>query len=404
MVSNGEKGKQPANGILSDPEAKEREKVIEPAIKKRQLISQSVLPQFSLERSLAVAKAICDQYGSSPTLPHLVANAVGYSQTSYNWRLLSGSAVAYGLTNGAYNSEGISITSLAISILQPTEEGEREKALIESTLKPKILNEFFKKYDRQKFPQKEFALSVLQNMMGVPSDRAEKTFEIINENGRFTGIITDTKTGLYVSINTGLNIPKKENNIQDSAEPAQSSIIPEPVSEVDELTQFAASVTKKFDPTKQVIPVTDPEKTKNNRVFVSHGKNKLIVEQLKEIIQYGKYEPIISVERESTSKPVPEKVLDDMRSCFAGVILINTEEELTDQAGRKHKKINDNVLIEIGAALALYNRNNILLVQKGVDLPSNLQGLYRCEYEGDTLDMVATLKLLKGFNDFNNIF
>jgi predicted nucleotide-binding protein len=126
----------------------------------------------------------------------------------------------------------------------------------------------------------------------------------------------------------------------------------------------------------------------------------LILAQLKDIIRYGKYEPIISIERESTSKPVPEKVLDDMRSCFAGVILISTEEELTDQDGHKRKKINDNVLIEIGAALALYHRNNILLVQKGIELPSNLQGLYRCEYEGDTLDMEATIKLLRGFNDF----
>jgi hypothetical protein len=59
---------------------------------------------------------------------------------------------------------------------------------------------------------------------------------------------------------------------------------------------------------------------KNNKVFISHGKNKQIVEQLKEIIQFGKYEPIISIENETISKPVPDKVLDDMRSCFAGVI------------------------------------------------------------------------------------
>jgi hypothetical protein len=50
--------------------------------------------------------------------------------------------------------------------------------------------------------------------------------------------------------------------------------------------------------------------------------------------------------------------------------------------------------------MALYGGNFILLVQKGVHLPSNLQGLYRCEYEGETLDYDATMKLLKAFNQF----
>jgi predicted nucleotide-binding protein len=384
-------------GAISGEKTPDNAKVKEKKTKKWESISQSRLPRFPLKRSLDVAKAICDNYGAKETFSHLVAKAVGYSPTSYNWRLLSGSAVAYGLTKGAYRSQGISVTDLAKSILMPTEEGEKERALLESALKPKILNDFFKKYDRQKFPQKEYAISVLTTMMGVPSDRTEKTFEIIKENGEYVGIITDSKTGPYVSIEV---FPKKENITSETIETPQIPSRPEPLSKEEDITQFAESLSKKFDQTQPAVPAVLTEIPKTNRVFVSHGKNKLILAQLKDIIRYGKYEPIISIERESTSKPVPEKVLDDMRSCFAGVILISTEEELTDQDGRKRKKINDNVLIEIGAALALYRRNNILLVQKGIELPSNLQGLYRCEYEGDTLDMEATIKLLRGFNDF----
>jgi predicted nucleotide-binding protein len=71
-----------------------------------------------------------------------------------------------------------------------------------------------------------------------------------------------------------------------------------------------------------------------------------------------------------------------------------------DSEGNVHHKINENVLIEIGAALALYRRNVILLVQKGIHLPSNLQGLYLCYYEGEKLDGDATMKLLKACNEF----
>jgi hypothetical protein len=63
-------------------------------------------------------------------------------------------------------------------------------------------------------------------------------------------------------------------------------------------------------------------------------------------------------------------------------------------------KINDNVLIEIGAAMALYGKKVILLVEGGVTLPSNLQGLYRCEFAGDRLEYESTMKLLKTFSQF----
>ena len=66
-----------------------------------------------------------------------------------------------------------------------------------------------------------------------------------------------------------------------------------------------------------------------------------------------------------------------------------------DRDGGEHSKINDNVLIEIGAAMALYGKKVVLLVEKGLALPSNLQGLYRCDFEGDRLDYDATMKLLK---------
>ncbi len=61
------------------------------------------------------------------------------------------------------------------------------------------------------------------------------------------------------------------------------------------------------------------------------------------------------------------------------------------------KILNPNVLIEIGGAMALYGRKFILLVEKGVSLPSNLQGLYEVRYEGDRLDYEATMRLLKAF-------
>ena len=139
---------------------------------------------------------------------------------------------------------------------------------------------------------------------------------------------------------------------------------------------------------------------KINRVFITHGKQRAIVGQIKELLIFGNFEPIVSVERESTAIPVPEKVFEDMRSCGAGVLHVGAEGKYLDKDGNEHAKLNDNVLIEIGAAMALYGKRVILLVEKGVVLPSNLQGLYRCEFEGDKLDYESTMKLLKTFSQF----
>jgi predicted nucleotide-binding protein len=140
--------------------------------------------------------------------------------------------------------------------------------------------------------------------------------------------------------------------------------------------------------------------TFNNKVFITHGKNKTVLEQIKKIVSFGPYQPVVAAENESLAKPVPDKVMDDMRGCSAAVIHVSSEGTYKDASGNEKAKINDNVLIEIGAAMALYKRNFILVVEEGLELPSNLQGLYQCRYTGNELGMEATMKLLEAFKQF----
>lgn len=86
-----------------------------------------------------------------------------------------------------------------------------------------------------------------------------------------------------------------------------------------------------------------------------------------------------------------------MRRCTAGLIIVSKEQAKGD-ADTAH--INPNVLIEIGAAYVLYDRRVILLWERGMPVPSNLQGLYRCEFEGDELGWVSGMKLMKAIKEF----
>ena len=90
-----------------------------------------------------------------------------------------------------------------------------------------------------------------------------------------------------------------------------------------------------------------------------------------------------------------------MRRCRAAVIHVAVDDVIIDKDGKEHPQINGNVLIEIGAAMGLYpGYKFILLVEEGLKLPSNLQGLYECRYSGNELTAGATMKLLKAFNEF----
>jgi hypothetical protein len=58
------------------------------------------------------------------------------------------------------------------------------------------------------------------------------------------------------------------------------------------------------------------------------------------------------------------------------------------------------VLIEIGAAFVLYDKRVVLLWDRRIQVPSNLQGLYRCEFEGNDLNWGAGMKLMKAIKGF----
>lgn len=352
-----------------------------PESQKRGYLSQSDVPSYSLTKALAIATAIADNYGKAPTKPLRVAEALQILPTTSGFRMLTGASIAYGLTDGGYNSDTISLTPLGKRIVAPTEEGDDIKAKREASLKPRVIREFLTKYNGSKLPTTQIAINVLEEL-GVPKEKAKATAEMITEIAMEMGFLRDVKGSYFVDIET---TGPEAVAIED--EPPTNPSSEGPTASIQSLPAPQS--------TSQIKPLS-------NRVFITHGKNKEIVTQIKELLTFGSFQPVISVEHETVSKPVPDKVMDDMRSCSAAIIHVGNEQKLLDEHGQEQKILNPNVLIEIGAAMALYTRRFILLVEKGVTLPSNLQGLYEVRYEGTKLDYEATMKLLKAFNDFKS--
>lgn len=349
-------------------------------------ISQTDFPAYTLEQALRVSYVIRDEYAKQAVSPLDLAKALKMSPSSGGFRTLTSASVAYGLTtSGGQSKTPIELTELAKRIVSPQVENDAKRAKVESFLKPRINREFLSKYSENSLPSMDIAKNVLESM-GVPVKMLDKVLEQILSSANELSILDDIAGKKYVRLG-GVNVSKEDEDGGPTDIEIENPIDQTPDKNVKGDIAALSNNTQST--------------TQNNKVFITHGSNRKIVDQIKEVLTFGKFIPVVSIEKEAVAKPVPDKVMDDMRSCGAAIVHVGSEKTMLDQNGTEHKIINQNVLIEIGAAMALFGRKFILLVEDGTMLPSNLQGLYEVRYSGEELDYVSTMKLLKAFNEFH---
>jgi predicted nucleotide-binding protein len=353
-------------------------------------------PTLSLEKALELARALHDGASGLPTDRLTLSELLDRSPSSSAFTTLILASRAYGLTNGGKNADEFSLTQVGRQAVSD-DSRERTDGLRRAVLSVEPFTLALRAYDKKKVPLPAAFKSFLTNQAGVHADHAEQCMNQLLDDARLAGFLRHVKGSDWIDLqNAALAAPltpASQNGQGEEGEETLDGVLEEEDEPGQDDIVDRNLTANREQKTPPRLPSGPP------KVFITHGKNEQILQQLKELLTFGKFEPIIAKEHETVSKPVPDKVLEDMRQCSAAVIHVATEDRLLDEKGNEHHKINENVLIEIGAAMALYGRNFILLSPTGLHLPSNLQGLYRCEYTGDTLDYEATMKLLKAFNE-----
>jgi predicted nucleotide-binding protein len=362
---------------------------------KRIYLKQSDVPSASLDEALRVPRAILDHYAGKPTQPLQVAKALDMDPKGSQIRVLTGAAIAFGLIEGGAQAVSISVTDLARRIIRPKQENEDSVARREAVLKPRVFGDFLGRYDGNAFPRQDIAMNIIEEL-GVPREKTEEVLERIDASARSVGFIEEIKGKNYVILR-GVASPSATETKVSEIEGEREQQEPEPLE-----IQRTIVPPPAVQPKGAALTAAIADDQRRRRVFITHGKNRDLVEPIKKLLEYGELEPVISVEKQSVSKPVPEKVMGDMRGCGAAIIHVDVDRTIIDKEGNEHVLLNPNVLIEIGAAMAFYGRRFILLVREGVKLPSNLQGLYEVRYSGGTLDAGETIRLLEAIKDIKN--
>jgi predicted nucleotide-binding protein len=121
------------------------------------------------------------------------------------------------------------------------------------------------------------------------------------------------------------------------------------------------------------------------KIFIVHGRDELALAQLKSLLLEKNVRPIVLKDTPKTGPEILDKLEEEIGRCAGGFILLtpddegrlrNTEQQLVERARQ-------NVIFESGYLLAQFRdaRRVCFLVQRPVEMPSDLKGLLYEEFE-----------------------
>lgn len=351
----------------------------------------TLYPKYSLLEALKIGESIRDKNASQPYNRVDLAASLDTTPESSSFRILITASNKFGLTEGGYQAERIALTELGKSIVSPTTDEEKSQGLLKALYSIEFYKAFFEKYRNHRLPRKDLLLNILEREFKIPTTDREQCYELLIKNASELGLLKDVGGSLYVrfdqptiaEVQPDIEIPRAE----EGEEPLK------------DLGKEAPPVRLEVTPIpERTHPASEGATTHKPLVFISHSKNIKILNQIKSNLEFGGFSYKVAIETETTAIPIPEKIFGMMRECNCAIVNVSADEQEKRSDGSFG--INPNVLVEIGAAFLAYNQRVILLVDKRTILPSNLQGLYRCDYQGEELDSNSVTKLQKGLLRF----
>jgi hypothetical protein len=327
-------------------------------------------PVHTLEEALSVCTAIQEINRGEPFDRLLLAGTLGTTPASSSYTNRLNASQRYGLTEGGYASQKISLTALGRSITAPTGVPERREALVQAALKPELFLDFYRSLDGKRMPPDQYAKNTLQRESDVHPDLTNECLSIIKQNGLFVGILGDIGGAQYISL-SGAHAPAElpMPGVVENLDAAASSASADPVAKVPSTT------------------VTRPAK-----LLIAHAGDPGVVGAIRRTfdsfgIGYASIESADAVQH-----PPDRETSDALRSCDAAVLVLAIPEGLPGdsriEAGNK-----ESTIFMLGA-VALYGDRVVLLREKGLERLPQEATLRTLQFRRENLDELS-LRLLQ---------
>jgi len=120
------------------------------------------------------------------------------------------------------------------------------------------------------------------------------------------------------------------------------------------------------------------------KIFIVHGRDELALAQLKNLLLQKNLQPIVLKDTPKTGPEILAKLEEEIGRCAGGFILLTPDDEgRLRNTKALDKRARQNVIFESGYLLAQFRdaRRVCFLVQRPVEMPSDLKGLLYEEFE-----------------------
>lgn len=337
-------------------------------------------PRDSLQQALVVAQKITDENAAAPMKRLLVADALGLSPSSSNFRYLLSSSRTYGLTEGTEKAIDVSITELGKKVARSSGV-ERMVALRQAVMTPDLFKDFFERFNGNKLPSAEMLKKILVTDFHVPADRSEEAADLITENGTFTGLIRQISGAPHVLIDAPGSSPAEE-----TPEPSP------PV--VDDLGQQGGPRLQEAleVPAPPARPPSEGKPPK--AIFIGHGRKTGPLEKLQKVLAGFQIPYKVAVSEPNLGRPIPQKVKDVMLQCGSAILIFTKDQKFMDEDGKELWRPSENVVHELGAASYAYEDRVVIFKENGITLPSNFSSVGYIEFEENAIE-AKTAELLQ---------
>ena len=389
---------------------------------------QFPFPRNSLKEALAVPRAIEHDNASKRYDTALLAKkSFNTTPRSSSFEVLLTSSERYGLTVGSSRAKAISLTAEGDAIVASSDESIRAANIRRALLTPKVFEEFFTRYDGKILPSEEILKVVLEQEFQVPKPYVYECYEVLMKNIADYDLLIpfgDSRTVYLGKLMKQAGMPQPP-VVEPTAEqpPVEQPPVDQPPVDQTPVDQTPGVQTpvagpKKGDekwggltgllttsgpPVPVATPPPEPAKidVKVPRVFISHCKNKNILRQIKQMLDQGKVDRVISEEKETAATPLSDRVSGLMWDCNCAIINISADDEKKEE---ETLEINENVIAEVWGAYLHYKKRVILVIDRRLKdkLPNSMQGLTAIFYEQNQISWTDGVRLQSALNEFRN--
>lgn len=343
-------------------------------------------PFHSLQAALVLPQKIQDEMGGKPMNRLLLADALGLSPSSSNYRNLLSSAYKYGLTDGTEKATEIGLTDTGQEATS-ADQTRRLAGIRKAALTPSVFGQLFRDYANKRLPSAEMLPKILAQQYGVPSALTAECANFLAENGRYAEIVRDIGGSPHVLLDAEQMKAPPVPPPESAGEEAEST-------REDEEAEQTIRGMPEAAPPPPAAPVKSGAAAAPKPIFVGHGKNKAPLLQLQKLLTTFQIPHKVAIDEPHLGRPIPQKVKDIILECGSAILIFTRDEKFFDDKGNELWRPSENVVYELGAASFLYDDRIVIFKEKGLHFPTNFQSIGYIEFDHDDLE-ARTADLLK---------